>query len=76
MPFDEDTDVKSDLHEVNWGVTAGLGVSYVVCERHQLFLDVRGEYGLRSVQKNTERDGESNTGNAVFSLGYKYCFGR
>lgn len=76
VSFDSTTDNLGDLNKVNWGVTAGAGITYVFLQRHQLFLDIRGEYGLRSVQKDTAANGNSNTGNAVFSLGYKYCFGR
>ncbi len=73
--FDQTTDVKSDLHKFNWGVTGGVGISYLATKNSQIILDARGEYGLREVQRNTERDGSSHTGNAVFSIGYLYNFG-
>jgi len=76
VSFDSTTDNLGDLNKVNWGVTAGIGVAYLFCERHQLFLDLRGEYGLRAVQKDTATNGNSNTGNLVLSLGYMYSFGR
>jgi len=76
VSFDANTDVKSDLKEVNVGITAGVGVEYMINQGNQIFLDIRGEYGLRSVQKNTAMDGSSNTGAAVFSLGYKFVIGR
>lgn len=72
VSFDADTDVKEDLNELNWGLTAGIGMAYIMNKRHQIFVEARGEYGFATVQKNTERDGSSNTGCAVFFLGYKY----
>jgi hypothetical protein len=75
MSFDANTKVKSDLNGVNAGITGGVGLEYLINERNQIFMDIRGEYGLRSVQKNTARDGASNTGAAVFSFGYKFVFG-
>ena len=76
VSFDSTTDNLGDLNKVNWGVIAGVGVTYLFNPRHQLFLDLRGEYGLRAVQKDTATDGNSNTGCAVLSLGYKYSFGQ
>ena len=72
VSFDADTNVKGDLNEVNAGIMAGGGIAYVINSLNQIFIDIRGEYGLRSVQKNTARDGSSNTGCAVFLVGYKY----
>ena len=57
-------------------VTAGVGVTYLFTPNHQFFLDLRGEYGLRAVQKDTATNGSSSTGCAVLALGYKYSFGR
>jgi hypothetical protein len=74
--FDADTDIKSELNDWNVGLTAGVGVAYRLDDRHQLFLDVRGEYGLISIQKNTATSGSSKTGCASMLLGYKLNFGR
>jgi hypothetical protein len=76
VSFNADTNVKSDLNKVNMGITAGVGIEYVVTDSKVLFFDVRGAYGLRSVQKDTDTNGSSNTGDAVFSFGYKVNFGR
>ncbi|MGO9148045.1 MAG: porin family protein [Desulfomonilia bacterium] len=73
--FDADTNVKGDLNKVNAGIMAGGGVGYMINNYSQIFIDIRGEYGLRSVQKDTAQDGRSNTGCAVFSVGYKYKIG-
>jgi len=76
VSFDADTNIKSDINEVNWGIVGGVGVVYRFNDQHQIMLDLRGEYGLRAIQKDTAANGESNTGNAVFSLGYMFNFGR
>lgn len=73
--FKASTDVKSDLNEFNFGCALGIGVAYMLTKSNQIFFDIRGQYGLTSIQKNTERDGSSNTGAALFLLGYKHHFG-
>jgi hypothetical protein len=73
--FDAETNVKSSLREFNWGVTAGLGAEYLIARKHALFVEVRGEYGLRTVQ-NDSSNGSSNTGCALFTIGYLYRFSR
>jgi hypothetical protein len=75
VSFDAETDVKDELNEVNVGITAGVGLVYRINDRHQLFLDIRGEYGLIPVQKDTDVNGKSHTGGAVFSLGYMFHLG-
>ena len=74
--FDANTDVANGIHDINWGVTAGVGLAYLVTPQHQFFLDLRGELGLRAVQKDTATNGNSTTGNAVLSVGYMFNFGR
>ncbi len=76
MSFDANTNVKDDINDFNWGVTAGLGLAYLITPKHQLFLDIRGEYGLRTIQRDTEANGSSNVGAAIFALGYMYNFGK
>lgn len=75
MSFDASTNVKSDLHRINAGITAGIGTAYLFNANNQVFLDLRGEYGLTTIQKDTFDNGSSHTGNAVLSLGYKVRFG-
>ena len=74
--FDATTNVRGDLNRVNAGLMAGVGVAYLLDKWTQVFADVRGEYGLTNVQKNTDLDGKSHTGSAVFLLGCKFNFGR
>lgn len=54
---------------------AGIGVGYRVGRRDEVYIDVRGEYGLTAVQKDTSQNGRSNTGSAAVLLGYKHTFG-
>jgi hypothetical protein len=42
--------------------------------RDEVYLDIRGEYGLTTVQKGSQ-NGRSNTGSATLLLGYKLGFG-
>lgn len=70
--FDATTDVKDDLKGFNFGVSGGGGISYFLVKKHQLFLDIRAAYGLIPVQKETDKNGKSNTGGLFFSLGYAY----
>ena len=74
--LDSNTDVANGLHDINWGVTAGIDIAYLITPQHQLFFDLRGEYGLRAVAKDTATNGNSSTGDAVFSFGYMFNFGR
>ncbi len=73
VSFDRDTDVTDDLHTFNWGLTGGIGLLWDIAERHRLTLEVRGQYGFREVQKD-KANGESNTGAALFLVGYQYRF--
>jgi hypothetical protein len=75
VSFDAKTDVKNKLRDVNVGITAGVGLAYVFNEHHQVFLDIRGQYGLIPVQRNTDTDGESHVGAVLFLLGYMYRLG-
>ena len=75
VSFHADTDVKDELNTVNAGIVAGLGLAYMLTDRQQIFLDVRGQYGFITLQKDTSSDGESHAGAIVFSLGYMLRFG-
>ena len=72
QPFDANTDIKSSINNVNFGLTGGAGLIYPVCKKSELILDIRGAYGLTHIQKDTNADGKSNTGGLFISLGYAY----
>ncbi len=48
IPLDADLDILNDLHRWNVGITGGAGAAYLIKSRHEVYFDVRGEYGLRS----------------------------
>ena len=73
--FDAVTNVKNDLNLVNWGIMGGVGVGYVLNNDNEIFFDIQGAYGLRSIQKDTATNGSSNTACVVLSIGYKYKLG-
>jgi len=66
--FNANTDVTKSINPVNFGLTGGVGYAQGV-GFGEIFLDVRGGYGLTLVQKNTQ-DGTSHIGNLLIALGY------
>ena len=73
ISFDAKTDIKNDLNHNNLGLTVGGGISIPRGKNYFLF-DARVSYGLRSIQKDTVRNGDSKTGNLVISVGYAFGF--
>jgi hypothetical protein len=73
--FDGSTDITSDIHRFNVGVTGGGGLFCHIDRNDQLFVDARFEYGLLNIQKYSA-DGSNNTGNLLLSLGYAHRFGK
>jgi len=67
-PFDANTDIINDLNSVNFGLTGGIGFSQGV-GFGDVFLDVRGAYGLTTLQKDT-KNGNNSTGNLLVAIGY------
>ena len=72
--LDAETDVMDSLNHFNWGIVGGLGAAYLIDNRSEVFFDARGEYGFMTVQSDPI-DGQSNTGCAVLSVGYKVAVG-
>jgi hypothetical protein len=72
QPFDANTDVTSDIKSFNAGVTAGGGISQNFGSG-ELFVDLRGAYGITSIQKD-KKNGSSHTGNLLFDIGYAFHF--
>jgi hypothetical protein len=75
VDFTSNTNITSDIHKFNVGVTGGIGISQSFGGRNLVFLDGRFEYGLLNIQKYSE-DGKDNTGNVLISLGYSRRIGR
>ena len=66
--FDASADVTSSIKPFNFGLTGGIGFTQGV-GFGEVFLDVRGAYGLTNVQKDSQ-DGESHNGYLFIALGY------
>jgi hypothetical protein len=70
--FDASTDVTNSINPVNFGLTGGGGFSQIVSSG-EIFIDVRGGYGITVIQKN-KQDGTSHNGNLLIDLGYALHF--
>jgi hypothetical protein len=74
LPFDATTDVKSEIHPINVGITGGVGLS-TPFGPGDIILSARFSVGLTNIQKNPEINGKNNTGAAIVLVGYAYTFG-
>lgn len=72
QPFDANTDVKSDIKSFNAGVTGGGGIAENLGSG-EVFIDLRGAYGITTIQKD-KKNGSSHTGNLLVDLGYALHF--
>jgi hypothetical protein len=70
--FDANNNITSDINPVNFGLTGGGGFSQTV-NSGEIFLDVRGAYGLLVIQKE-KKNGSSHNGNLLIDLGYALHF--
>ncbi len=68
VSFDANTDITNSIKNINVGLTGGIGYSQWVAFG-DISLDLRGAYGLTTIQKDT-KNGSSHTGNLLFALGY------
>jgi opacity protein-like surface antigen len=71
ISFDAETNIKRDVHKNNFGLTGGGGVEFARGKNY-FFIDGRISYGLRSIQKDTVRNGDSHSGGLIFSVGYAF----
>jgi len=69
--LDADTNVKDDLHTVNFGAIVGVGVSKKMSEKGELFFDARASYSFNAIQIQ-DTYGESRVGGIIFSFGYSH----
>jgi Outer membrane protein beta-barrel domain len=72
LSFDASTDITSSINPINLGFTGGAGISQRAFSG-DLFLDVRGAYGLIIIQKD-KQNGSSHNGNLLIDLGYALHF--
>lgn len=74
--FNANTDIKKDINPVNFGITGGVGLGYALGASGEIDLDVRAAYGLTTIQKDTQTNGKSHTGDLFLTLGYAYVLHR
>jgi Outer membrane protein beta-barrel domain len=72
VSFNANTDITSSINSVNFGLTGGGGFSQRV-NSGEVFIDVRGAYGLLVIQKD-KANGSSHSGNLLIDLGYALHF--
>ena len=70
QPFDNNENVKSDLHLINSGVCGYAGCKYKL-PNGSIFIEAGGNYGLIDIQKNTA-NGKNKTGAASIVAGYQF----
>ena len=71
VPFENTQDIKSQLHNANFGVEGNIGLNYNIGSSN-IFFEVGGNYGFINIQKGTA-NGKNNTGAATAVLGYSFC---
>ncbi len=67
--------IRNELNKINYGVSFGFGFT----EKYgpgDIIFDARVAYGLKNIQKDTEKNGKNNTGSIVISLGYAIQIGK
>jgi hypothetical protein len=74
QPFDGDTNIKDQLHTVNLGAEANVGLRYKFGSS-AIFIEGGGNYGFLNIQKGTA-NGKNETGAATADIGYSYWFGK
>ncbi|RFS26406.1 PorT family protein [Chitinophaga silvatica] len=70
MKLDQTVDIKDQLHKVNVGVAANVGLAYQF-GRNNIFIEGGGNYGFLNIQKGTA-NGKNNIGAGTVVLGYAY----
>lgn len=72
--FDNEEDIKAQLHTVNLGLEGIIGLSYRL-GLSWVFIEGGGNYGLLNIQKGSQ-NGKNNTGAGIVVLGYSRALGR
>ena len=72
VSFNANTDIMNSINLTNFGLTGGVGFGQMV-NSGEIFLDVRGAYGLTVIQKESA-NGSSHNGNLLIDLGYALHF--
>jgi hypothetical protein len=72
--FNANTDIKDQLHTINFGAEANVGLRYKLGSG-SVFIEGGGNYGFLNIQKGTA-NGKNETGAATADIGYAYWFGK
>lgn len=72
--FDNNENIKSQLHTTNLGIEGNLGLNYKL-GLSNVFIEGGGNYGFLNIQKGTA-NGKNNTGAALAAVGIIYWFGK
>jgi hypothetical protein len=68
--FDDNNNIKSEIHKVDAGLEGNLGISYHF-RRTSLFVEGGGHYGFLNIQKGTA-NGKNQVGAGTAVIGYGY----
>ena len=71
VPMNDQRNITDEVNTVNFGVSANVGISYEVAKRHNILLEVGGNYGFKKLQKSAE-NGENRIGAATVVVGYAF----
>lgn len=69
--LDANSNVTSSIHDVNFGIDGGVGITLPLSAISDISFNVRGLYGFTDIQKYAQ-DGTSHTGNLLMNIGYSY----
>lgn len=73
VPMDAKRTITDEVNSINYGVSANIGIAYEIAPRHNILLEVGGNYGFRELQKSSE-NGENRIGAGTVVVGYAYKF--
>ena len=62
-----------DINRFNFGIISSVGISCKVAQRHNIFVEGGGNYGLINLQKDDD-NGQNRIGAATVMLGYGFSF--
>ena len=68
---DDTQTITDDIKSFNFGVIGAVGFSYRFCDRHKVFIEGGGNYGLVKIQKSAE-NGQNRIGCGSVMLGYSF----
>jgi hypothetical protein len=72
--FNNNENIKDQLHTTNLGMEGNIGLNYKL-GLSNVFIEGGGNYGFLNIQKGTA-NGKNNTGAALAAVGYSYWFGK